>query len=365
MKVLIARADRLGDLVLALPVVDMLRTMRADWHLQMLVAPGLEAVVAGHPAVEKVHTWADNWQQARVRQLRADLRAEGFDAVLMLQYRRELALLLRAANAGRIFGPYSKPTSWFLLHGGKRQGRSGSGKHEGDLNLELAGAFAGLSDRERRTTGAGFQRPEVHLTPEQENWAATWRAEEAPGAGRVVFIHPGSGGSALDWGPDRYADVAGKLAALPSTRVFVTGSAADARMVKSVSAQLDPRVGVLLERFTLSQFMGVLAQGDVLVAPSTGPLHLAAAVGTPTVGLFPPAPVMSSARWGQRGPQAIRLAPPVACPEKRRCVREKCEHYNCLAGISADDVVQNVVQILNRISVRSEEPEGGYDANNA
>ncbi len=353
MKVLLTRTDRLGDLVLALPAADLLQAAKPDWRLQMLVAPGLEVVAAAHPALEKVHAWSDGMKPERRRRLIGELQAENFDAVLMLQYRRELALLLRRARIGRIFGPYSKPTSWCLLHRGLRQGRSGSGRHEMDLNLELAGAMAGLSRERRRQALSNFRRPEIKPEPRQQTWAADWRAREAPGARHVVFVHPGSGGSALDWGPERFAEVAGKLARLPATRVFVTGAAADARMVRGVKAHLDARVGVLLERFTLAQFMAILGCGDVLVAPSTGPLHLAAAVGTPTVGLFPPAPVMSPARWGQRGPQAARLVPDVPCPVKRRCTREKCRFYNCLEGISVAEVVDRAKRILAESPARS------------
>ncbi len=362
MKVLVTRTDRLGDLVLALPVLDFLRARKPEWRLQMLVAPGLEAVVAGHPAVDEVHAWSVDMKPDLRRQLAGELEARGFGAVLMLQYRRELALWLRRARAGRIFGPYSKPTSWFLLHDGVRQGRSRSGRHEMDLNLELAAAMAGLSAQQRQRVLADFRRPRVYLGAEQETWAASWRIEEAPGAERVVFVHPGSGGSALDWGPERYAEVANKLVRWPGTRVFVTGSAADARMMRDVKQHLDERVGVLLERFTLARFMAVLGVGDVLVAPSTGPLHLAAAVGTPTVGLFPPAPVMNPVRWGQRGPRAAHLTPEVACPAKRRCTREKCRFYNCLQDIAADEVVRRVKRILEGAPARRRPQEkAGHD----
>ncbi len=346
MKVLITRTDRLGDLVLALPVVDFLRRVRPHWQLQMLVAPGLEAVVEGHPGVENVRVWSDSWPARRCHRLQDELAASGISAVLMLQYRRELALLLRKTGTGKIFGPRSKFSSWFLLQGGKSQGRSRSSRHEVDLNLELAGALAGLSTDQQRQVVADVRRPRVHLTRGQRAWGETWRQDEVPGSQRIVFIHPGSGGSALDWGPERFAAVAGQLARRPGTRVFVTGAAADACMVKNVAAHLDPRVKILLERFTLSQFMGVLAQGDVMVAPSTGPLHLAAAVGVPTVGLFPPAPVMSPGRWGQRGEKAVHLLPDIRCPAKRRCALDKCTFYNCLEKITPAEVVGQVTKIL-------------------
>jgi len=348
-KILITRTDRLGDLVLALPVVDLLHRIRPDWALHLLIAPGLEAVTAAQQGIAGVHTWRDDWPQDKLQSLVAALAAERFDAVLMLQYRRELALMLRRAGIGPLWGPRSRISSWFLLRHGRRQGRSRSGRHEMDLNLELGCALAGLSGQETPRAMADVRHPRLQLDPAQAAWGRNWRDEEAAGAERVAFIHPGSGGSALDWGPERFAAVANQLSSRKGTRVFMTGAAADAHLVRAAAEHLDRKVGVLLERFTLGQFMSVLAAGDLLVAPSTGPLHLAAALGAATIGLFPPAPVMSSLRWGQRGPLAVQVSPEVVCPQKRVCVREKCPLFNCLEQISPAAVAERAASLLDEL----------------
>lgn len=347
MKILVTRTDRLGDLVLALPVADLLAELHPDWTVEFLVAPGLEAVAKAQEHVAGVRAWRDDWPADRQQALADELRAAGFDAALMLQYRRELALVLRRAGIPRVFGPYSRLTSWFLLHGGLRQGRSRSGRHEMDLNLELACALAGMKGARRKQALAAARRPRLKLDAEQAAWGRKWRETEAAGARKVALIHPGSGGSALDWEAVRFAEVANLLARKPGVRAFITGGAADARMVRQVASGLDAGVGVLLERFTLSRFMAVLAAGDVLVAPSTGPLHLAAALGTPTVGLFPPAPVMHAARWGQRGRDAVHLEPEVDCPARRRCRRERCAQYNCLDRVDPREVAARAAALLD------------------
>ncbi|MGD9547895.1 MAG: glycosyltransferase family 9 protein [Candidatus Krumholzibacteriia bacterium] len=347
MKVLVTRTDRIGDLVLSLPVFDFLARNRPDWELHAMVAPGCEVLVEGAARIAGVWTWSDAWAEGRRGDLVARLRSEGFDAALMLQYRRQLALLLKAAGIGRRFGPRSKPTSWVLLNKGMRQGRAGSGRHEMDLNLELAARMAGIPWPETPSGSGSAWRPRLHVGEGHRAFGRDWRAQEAAGFAGVVLVHPGSGGSALDWPASSYREVAGGLAKQPGIKVFVTGSAADADRVREVSAGIDARVGVLLERFTLGQFLGVLAAADLLVAPSTGPLHLAAALDTPTIGLFPPAPVMSPARWGQIGKDAVRMTPAEPCPRKTTCSREKCPLFNCLETVTATGVVAEAQRLLN------------------
>jgi ADP-heptose:LPS heptosyltransferase len=96
---------------------------------------------------------------------------------------------------------------------------------------------------------------------------------------------------------------------------------------------------VLAERYQLREFLGVLAAGDLLIGPSTGPLHMAAALGVTTVGLFPPVATMSARRWGPRGPFSRTLEPDVSCPASRFCIEERCLLFNCMQGIFVPDVV--------------------------
>ena len=330
MKVLVTRTDRLGDLVLSLPVFGWLNRARPDWELHAMVAPGAVPLVQHHPGIARVWTWTDRDDHAGLAE---ELNAVGFDAAVLLQYRRQLARLLRRAGIPRRYGPRSKLTSWFLLNRGVRQQRSRSRRHELDYNLELVQRLAPEAD----TLADGH--PGLYLSEEQRRRGERFRAEQAPDARRVVFVHPGSGGSALDWEPQRFAEVANGLARKDGWRVFVTGSEADRAVLDGVRPLLTPEVAVLAGRYDLPEFMGVLSGGDLMVGPSTGPLHIAAALGLAAVGLYPPVATMSPRRWGPRGPWVRTLEPPVACPARRVCTENRCPHYNCMTGIGTEEVL--------------------------
>lgn len=344
MKVLVTRTDRLGDLVLSLPVLDHIHRVRPDWDLHIMTAPASVPVVEQHPAVKGVWTWHEFLSEVEQADLTDRLRDVGFDTALMLQYRRELAGLLKTAGIGRRYGPWSKPSSWFLLNKGTWQARSRGDRHEADYNLDLA----------RRLTGGDTPDPlpVIHLAEGQRQAGLVFRRTEAAGADTVVMVHPGSGGSALDWRPERYAGVANALAAQAGFRVFVTGSERDRTMVENVYSQLDDRVTVLLGRYDLREFLGIVSGADLLIAPSTGPLHLAAALDVGALGLYPPVRTMSPARWGPRGPFTATVVPSVACPARRLCKEDRCRLYNCMDAVYERDVLAAALDLVRRRDAR-------------
>jgi len=341
-KVLLTRTDRLGDLVLSLPAVDLLARARPGWEIHLMTAPAARPLVAHHPGLARVWTWRDDLAPAARRELRDALRREAFDAAVLLQYRRELAMLLRDAGIRRRHGPWSKPSSWLLLNRGVRQARSRRDAHEADLNTALVAPLAGPDAR--RDAGP----PRLHPGPEALAAGREFRRTRADDAAVVAFVHPGSGGSALDWAPERFAELAGTLAARPGWKVFVTGAGRDAAAVAAVQRQLDPRVEVLLDAFDLAGLLGVLAAGDVFVGPSTGPLHMAAALDLATVGLYPPVRTMAPGRWGPRGRWTAALVPAVDCPARRYCRGARCPHWNCLDGLAPAAVAEQAAALAER-----------------
>lgn len=348
MKILVARTDRLGDLVLSLPVFEDLKTRRPDWKVHAMVAPGSVPLVENDPHIDAVWTWTGSESDAELAHLEDRLRREKFDAAVILQYRKDLAVLMKKVGIPKRYGPLSKWSSWFLLNRGVWQSRSRGRRHEMEHNLRLARRLTDRWPFFGGTRSPGFPEPRLHLTDGQREIGRHFRQEEASGAERVVFVHPGSGGSALDWEPARFAGVANALARQPRWRVFITGARADRAVVAEVAPHLDEGIDLVVDRFSLREFMGVLSCGDLFIGPSTGPLHIAAAVGCATVGLFPPVVTMGPDRWGPRGPLSRALVPPVVCPARRFCLERKCTLYNCMSRIFDDDVVETALEVAAR-----------------
>jgi len=335
-KILIARTDKLGDVVLSLPVFAQLKASRPEWQVHALVAPGCVPLVENDPHVDAIWTWSN----AEIGKLERQLAAERFDAAVLLHYQRPLAALLRRLRVPQRIGPLSKWSSWFLLNRGVWQRRSRGERHESEHNVDLV----------RRLAGGPVQAdpPRLYLSAGQLEMARRFRRDEAPDGQEICFLHPGMGGSALNWAPQRFALVANALATRPGRRVLLTGGEEDATLIDEVRVQLAPQVEVIAGRYPLREFLGVLGAGDLMIAPSTGPLHMAAALGLAVVGLYPPLPTQRPARWGPRGQDAVALSPAVTCPARLTCFGDRCRHWNCMDGIATEAVLAAAEAALAR-----------------
>ena len=345
MKLVVARTDKLGDVVLSLPVFEYIKRQRPEWQVHAMVASGSVPLVENDPHVDAVWTYTDT----DLSKLETLLVAERFDAAILLYYHKPLARTLRRVKVPRRIGPLSKWSSWFLLNRGVWQNRSRVKHHERDYNIMLAQKLTGK--------GGTFADPLIYITDGQHEIGSQFLKREQVMAENVVFVHPGSGGSALNWTPERYAGVANRMAKQPDCRVFVTGGPQDMEMVQAVANQLRPEVRVVANHFPLRDFLGVLSTGDLLIGPSTGPLHMAAALQLAVVGLFPPLATQSVQRWGPLGRWSRSLTPGATCPARMVCFGERCRHWNCMSGIGEDEVVGIATSVLLK---RQQEQQRGH-----
>jgi ADP-heptose:LPS heptosyltransferase len=134
-------------------------------------------------------------------------------------------------------------------------------------------------------------------------------------------------------------------------RVVVTGSRGESALTASVAD------GIALDlagAVDLAGLAAVLAGAEVVVAPNTGPAHLAAAVGTPVVSLF--APVVPSARWAPYGVPVVLLGDQDAACRLTRARHCPVPGHPCLDGIAPDDVVAAVATLRQAPSVGTPDP---------
>jgi ADP-heptose:LPS heptosyltransferase len=235
-----------------------------------------------------------------------EVRRSSFAAAIVLRPTLRNALLVAAAGIPCRVGTAFRAYSWFFTHR-VRQHRRGSGRHELELNLGLLDPFRGF-DR------AGGDESEVPLPWVPVGPEARRAARALVGDGKpYVVLHPGSGGSASEWPPEHFARLGSALKARHELQVVVTGVAAESALVARVAAAV-PGALPLAGRTSLPVLAALLAGARAVVAASTGTLHLAAAVGTPVVGVYPALPDISPVRWGPRGQTAVALAAPMTVP---------------------------------------------------
>lgn len=327
--ILIVRTDRIGDVLLTLPSVEAVKSKFPNSKISMLVspytAPLLEGIVtpllyvANEPFLKTLN---------RIRNAHIDAAIIAFP-----QFR--IALLLWLARipvrVGTGFRWYS-----FLFNRKVFEHRKTVKKHEAEYNLSLV-----------KELGCEIpQKPSVRLNITNDEKQQAWkirRTLEIADSDPMILLHPGSGGSARDWKPEYFARLAVELKK-SNYQVVITGIKKEESLIQRISQQAGNGVKYFMSTVHLRVFAAFIQSAKLFVANSTGPLHMAAAVGTPLIGFYPPIRVMSPNRWGPLTEKKILFIPdPERCP---RCKGGPCMGNDCMEQISVDQVVRAAHTLL-------------------
>jgi len=327
-RILICRTDNIGDVVLTLPLAGYLKSRFPQARVELLcrayVAPAmrhcrfLDRVVAVEEAGE----------------LEAFFAAGGYDTVIFAYPDRRLAKAARRARVPNRVGTSHRVYHWFTCNKLAHFSRVKSDLHEAQLNFALL-----------RPLGIDVLPTLAEIPPLYGLVAPRDPAVDAllvPGR-RHVILHPKSNGNGREWPLDHYTalaqELATKLAPNPEIRLFVTGSAAEGTLIARDAPDLLalPNVSNLCGSLSLDGLVALIGACDGLVASGTGPLHLSAALGRPTLGLFPPIKPIDPARWGALGTRAEVLVAPqpcAGCSDPAAC--------NCMRAITPQAVAARV-----------------------
>ena len=335
-RVLAVRQDNAGDVLLAGPAVRALADRASA--VTLLAGPRGRAAADLLLGVDRVVEWCAPWidpepgpvGEAGVAEFAATVRSLQVDAAVVFtsfhQSPLPLALLLRLAGVPWI-GGISEDYPGSLLDLRHRSERD-QPEPERALSLARAAGFA-LADGDDGRLAVRRPLPDVeHLT----------------GPSGYVVVHPGASAPAREWSTEQYADAVAALAGR-GERVVVTGS----REQKSLTAEVAAGGGLDLGGTTdFAELAAVLDRARVVVAPNTGPAHLAAAVGTPVVSLF--APVVRAARWAPYGvPTAVLGDQHAPCQDTRARVCPVSGHP-CLSKVTTEDVLRAVDRVAEEVA---------------
>ncbi len=340
-RILVVRNDRLGDLVLTTPVFDALKHAMPQSRITALVSPANLELVHDNPFLDSILVDEYDHTPVGLYQLVRDLRQCGFDAALMVVPTLRMALALMLAGIPLRTGPTTHAYCYALLTRPIRQRRSRVEKHEAEYNLDL---LSGLGVK-----APADPRAWVHPDPEDVKWARQkLMSLGAWSQGRkLVLVHPCSSGSARNWKENQWAALLKYLQDDGRAVCVLTGTQKDRNTIDRFLFHYGLLAKSLAGQTTLARFIAVISLADFLVAPSTGPLHLSAAQGVRTVGVFSPIRVQSPKRWGPwKADNARTFVPDVSCPAVFKCERNQCPHFDCMDRVRPGDVYREISRCL-------------------
>lgn len=324
--ILITRTDRLGDVLMSLHTVRCVREALPEAHIDFLVHFDLIPVLQG---------LMENWRVVlKPAEALGALELGAYDAALCLHDEPQLLAKLKSAGVKARVGNYSKLRSFLKLSHGIRQRRGLGRRNEAECDLELGRLFLGVAGADTTYVPVPISLP-VSDTGAEEAGRALKRAGIERGEAYWI-AHPGMGGSALNLGPASYTKLLDELARQQAGPLVLTLGPApqDLALVESLSDRRpDWRI---LPRVSLAALGEVFRGAALVVAPSTGPLHLAHYVGAKTLGIYSPVRSHQPRRWapwGGSGNSTV-LSPDTACPGTKNCLGRKCNHYYCMDQLS-------------------------------
>ncbi|MBI3321471.1 MAG: lipopolysaccharide heptosyltransferase II [Candidatus Omnitrophica bacterium] len=344
-RILVIRLDRLGDVVLSTPVLQALREHVPHAFIAMMVRPACRDVVAGHPSLNEVIVYEKEGAQrsllGTVRFARG-LRRYAFDTALILHPTNRSHWIPRLAGIPVRIG-YNRKSAWLLTHRLPHRKQRGD-KHEAEYTLELLRIF-GLHP--------GRPHPLVSVQAgAQERLASVLTDQGFNATARVVAIHPAASCPSKRWMPERFAEVADRLIEQVNVQVVLVAGVAEIGPARAVEGAMRHRALNLAGKLSVAELAALLQRCALLISNDSGPVHVAAAVGTPVVAIFGRNQRgLSSRRWGPLGEGHVILQKDVGCVT---CLAQNCDiGFLCLASLSVEDVSRAAIQVLAKNAPQS------------
>jgi ADP-heptose:LPS heptosyltransferase len=341
--ILLIRPDHLGDLLFLTPALHALRAALPTARITLVGGPwGVEAV-RNNPDLDRIETCAfpgferqpKKNSLAPYRLLAATarkLRSADYDTAVILRFDHWWgAWLAAAAGIPRRVGYALAETRPFLTQALPYR----SDRHEVEQNATLLAALA-------PAVAADLGPTRYHVTALDCAWISDWLtgAGHEPGQ-HLVAIHPGAGATVKQWPAEQWVTTANDLAGRPDVRIVLTGGPGEREAVSTIATRLARPALNAAGATTLGQLAALYTRCDLVLGADSGPLHLATAVGTPTVHLYGP---ISPAKFGPWGDAArhlvLRTTWPCAPCDRLDWPAFALPQHACMAAITPDAVLR-------------------------
>lgn len=290
MRILVARTDRIGDVILATPVLTAIRKKFPDSHIAMLVSNYTKEMIEGNSNVNEIFIYENS-----IKKLTELLKEKQFDLAIILYPRFKIAFSCLLAGTKKRIGTAYRWYS-FLFNEKIHVHRSRVEKHELEYNFDLL-----------KPLGIEFnnEKPTIYLSKQDEKFAEE-KLTDLEIKDKFIIIHPGMSGSAENWPIENYAKLGDEIQK-QGEEVLVTGGNNDRETINKMLNMMQTKPYVLVGETTIKQLAAIISKCSIFISGSTGPMHIAASLNVPTLSFFPKALVRSSKRWGPYGNKHVVL----------------------------------------------------------
>ena len=331
-KILIRGPNWVGDAVLAIPAMKAVRQHFSEAEITVLVRPWVAGLFTAAPFVDKVWSEPKPSSLGDWTRISRSIRARGFDLALLFPNSFESAFMMFIARVPRRIGFATDARGWMLTDSIKP---ADDGRHQVHYYMDLVKMLV---------PGTTPQTVEIKATPrERADARALLRTEGIPDGAPFLVLNPGAAyGSAKRWHTDRFAHVAETLARELNLNIALIGSEAERSIAEQVRDQITSRAAILNGKTSLETLIGVLSESSLMVTNDSGPMHIAAALGIPTVAVF------GSTDERVTGPHGARTRIVKQAVECSPCLLRDCPiDHRCMNAVSVEDVCRAARELVS------------------
>lgn len=318
-RIIISRTDAIGDVILTLPMCGIIKKHLPEAEIIFLGKAYTKSVIACCEHVDEFMD-ADELFKLTLKEAIALLKNIKADALIHVFPNKQIARLGKDAGIPIRVGTTNRLFHWGNINKLIRLSRKNSSLHESQLNCKLLKGIGidVMPDLVEMAEYTGFTK-----MPSSKSSLLSLLDK-----GKInVIFHPKSNVSAREWSLDNFRNL---INLLPSDKysIFISGTDKEKVLLDSWIKSLPPHVIDITGKLTLEEFIAFIKQADCLVAASTGPLHIAAALGIHAVGIYPPIKPMHPGRWQPVGKKANYLCVSKSCsdcksnPQECHCMNE-------------------------------------------
>jgi heptosyltransferase-1 len=332
-RILLIKPSSFGDIVHCLPVLAALKCHWSNAEVDWAVKREWAGLLTGHPMLRRVVLFPGTALEG-VRSWQT-LRRDGYDMVLDLQglLRSGLYAALTGSPVRVGFDDSREGSSWFYS---RRIKVSNDAVHAVDRCLDLVRQIG-----VKTAPTPAFPVPDGKQ--EQEWVDDLWRRNRVRDGEAVCIVHPSARWETKRWPAERFAQLADRLIAQEGMRIMIVGSGGETSQIDQMLRQMNRPAINLAGQTELLQLAALLRRSNLLVSNDSGPMHLAAAVGTPVVAIFGPT---DPSRVGPYGDGHVVLRKEIDCS---RCTRRACiRDALCMKAIGVSDVFEAVRAVIDR-----------------
>ncbi len=345
-KFLLIKVSSLGDVLHALPALALLRANHPSAFIAWLVEEPYKGLLYNNPDIDEVITirtryWRKNWTLKTLSEIRdaiARLRKHRFDVAFDLQGLIKTGLIAFLSGAALRLGLNRKNCREPLnaLFTNKKASFVGKGTNIVDINLNLI-----------RLAGGDEPVPQPHRleVPEeiQVKVDGFFRENPALSAKPIVAINPGAGFPTKLWKMDRFANLADRIAREQGLNILLAWGPDEKPMAEKI-ADLMTEKSWIAPKTSIQESIALFRPAVLMISCDSGPLHLCAAMGIPTVSIFGPTDPARNGPYGSNH-QVVCKEQPCSFCWKKSC---GIETHDCMEQIEVDEVFQAVKNSVSK-----------------